>query len=773
MEQNKLAERSRVMSLGLAGPSGACRSRHRTLLGGAGLAFALLTTPAVAQSPASAGSNGIGEIIVTAQKRETRLQDTPASIGVVDASILQNAAIYGINDLTRVAPGLDVTDAGPGQRRVSLRGIRSSGEAQVAIYYDEAPLTGAPGTTSDSGGNQGDLQAFDVERIEVLRGPQGTLFGSSSMGGTVRIIHQKPGFDYGATINTIGSTTAHAGENYQINAMVNLPVVSDLLAVRGVYFRRKNAGWIDNPSIGQTKVNREETEGGRLLVRLLPVAGVTVDLALHAYDTKAANPIWAPAQGRFVSANRARMDFYDKSQLYSAVVNADLGFADLVVTGSYQDRDSLFIRDPYYLMQVAKNNPAFCRRHFDTATCATPDGMADFNAYVTGIESVQYVSPQTMNNTTAEARLQSKPSELLSWTVGAYWSKRNSWVGSNGILADSMGRLMEDQPLVYTRQVKDHLRQVAGFGEVSVTPLDGLTLTGGLRYYDYDRVVAGDTQKGFDLINFAVQPWTERETRESGWLYKANISYKAAQGILVYAQAASGFRPGGANQVLGLPSSFTPYESDSLWTYEGGLKTTLLDRRLTLNLAAYLTDWTNMQVQGTSGTFAFLTNAGSARIKGLEAEVIVVPVNGLQLTGNLNWLSAKLVEDQINDLVIASGRKGDRVPNIPRISYALGTQYEWDVGSDLSAMVRADLNYVGRSHSDFRPTSSAYLPLGGYTLVGARAGLRTERWEAYLFVSNLFDEIARTSASNMIGSTVETVTTATPRTIGVELKWNF
>jgi outer membrane receptor protein involved in Fe transport len=716
--------------------------------------------------------SGYTDIVVTAQKRETRLQETPASIQAITGSTLENAAVFGLNDLTKIAPGLVVTDAGPGQRRVSLRGIRSSGEPQVAIYYDEAPLAGAPGTTSDSGGNQGDLQLFDVNRVEVLRGPQGTLYGASSMGGTIRVIYTKPSDRFEAGVDLVGSTTRHAGENYQANAMVNVPIIGDRLAVRAVYFRRENAGWIDNPVLGQEKTNREETEGVRLLLRAKPTDWLTLDLGFHYYNATGANPVWAPGLGEFVGANRVNLDFHDKNRLYTGTAKADLGFADLVLTGAYQDRDSLFIRDPYYLLAGAPNNQTFCRRHFTAAVCATPQGIQDFNAYVASVTPVAYVSPQTMKNGTAEVRLQSKDDGFLSWTVGAYWSRRSSWVGSNGVLVDAHGDLRENEPLVYTRQVRDRLRQLAGFGEVSLRPFDGLTVTGGIRYYDYQRVVAGDTQKGFDLINFAVQPWTVRETREDGLLYKANIAWQASPKLLVYAQAASGFRPGGANQVLGLPSSFTPYESDKLWTYETGAKATLLNGQFLFNVTGYITDWKNLQVSGTSGTFAFLTNAGDARVKGVEVEAIAVPTRGLQVSANINLLSAKLTTDQINDLVIASGRKGDRVPQTPNISYTVAGQYEWDVGG-LKALVRGDLNYVGRSYADFRPTSTAYRRLGDYAAVGARAGVGTDQWGAYLFVSNLFDVRGRTTAGNVLGGTIEQITTISPRTIGLNLKFGI
>ena len=723
---------------------------------------------------ADADAGSLGDIVVTAQKRETLLQKTPASISAVGEATLLNAQITGINDLTKAVPGLVVTDSGPGQRRISLRGIRSSGEPQVAIYYDEAPLAGAPGTTSDSGGNQGDLLLFDVQRVEVLRGPQGTLYGSSSMGGTVRVITRKPDFNLAAAFDVTGSNTAHAGgQNYAVNAMVNVPIIDGLLAARAVYYRRQNAGWIDNPVLGNKDINKEEGEGGRLLLRFTPAPWLTIDAAAHISDTTGAPPIWAPSLGKYISPNRVALDFYDRNRLYSTNANADIGFATLVLAGSYQDRDSKFIRDPYYRLAAAKNSTSSCVTHFTAATCATPAGMAAFNSYVDTVTPVSYSSPETVKNTTGEARLQSNGDGFLSWTVGAYWSKRKSHVASDGVLVDGRGQPRNAEPLVYTRQVDDELRQKAAFGEVAVRPFDGLTLTGGLRYYNYKRSVAGDTQKGFDLINFAIQPYTVRKTEDNGVLYKFNVSYQATPKILVYAQAASAFRPGGANQVLGLPSSFTPYDPDHLWTYEGGFKSTLFDGTLLLNASAYLTNWSNLQVTGTSGTFSFLTNAGDARVKGVEIEAVVEPLRGLQFSGNVNLLSAKLTEDQINNLVLASGRKGDRIPQSPNQTFTLAGQYDWDVTASVKGLVRADINYVGRSYADFRPTAITYRKIGGYEVVGARAGIHSERWGAYLFVNNLFDVIARTTAANVLGGSLETITAVPPRTIGVNLTTSF
>lgn len=736
------------------------------------LVSASAASAAAADAAAEQDSGGIGDIIVTAQKRETRLQETPAAISAISAENLEAQAIVGLNDLARAAPGLTVSDAGPGERRISLRGIRSAGEAQVAVYYDEAPLTGPPGASSDAGRSQGGLQLFDIDRVEVLRGPQGTLYGASSMGGTLRIIYSKPTDILEAAVDVTGSTTAHAGENYQVNGMVNLPIAGDRLAVRAVAWRHQSAGWVDSPRLAAEGLNKNESEGGRLLLGARPTDWLKLDLGVHYSREKGQDPVWAPSLGKFISPNTINLPTRDKNRLYTAAAYADLGFAELVATGSLQDRDQVYFRDPYYLMQLARGNRGFCIRHSTPTDCATPAGMTAYNAYVDSLLPLGYIYTQEMKNYSSEVRLQSNEGGLLDWTIGGYWSKRSSKMDSHGQRADSLGILLENVPYVYARRVHDKLSQLAGFGEVSVHLTDRLTLTGGLRYYDYKRTVAGDTEKGFDLINFAIQPWTERETSENGPLYKANLSYQATSNVLFYAQAASGFRPGGANQVLGLPDAFTPYLADRLWTYEAGTKTTLFDGQILFNLTGYLTNWDNMQVSGSSGTYSFLTNAGDARVKGLEVQTVVAPITGLQFSADLSLLSAKLITDQVNGLVVAQGKAGDKIPEIPSLSFALSGQYEWEVG-DKTALIRADYSYVGRSHSEFRPTSPLYREMGDYSLAGLRAGIGNERFGAYLFVTNLFDTLARTRAGNMIGMPVEVVTTAQPRTIGLNLKFGI
>ncbi|HEX7853085.1 MAG TPA: TonB-dependent receptor [Sphingobium sp.] len=705
-------------------------------------------TPAPASSDAAGDEQSGGDIVVTAFHRETRLQQTPAAITSLSGDNLRNANIANADDLQRLVPGLVVTNAGAGQRRLSLRGVRSAGDAQVGVYYDEASLTAPPGTTTDAGGSQSDLDFFDVSRVEVLRGPQGTLYGAGAMAGAVRIIFNKPDLNrIGASVDVSGTTTAHGGQGYQANAAINLPIVDDKLAARLVVYRRYSDGYIDNPRLNLKNVNGESTWGGRFLLRYRPVSELTIDAAAYFQDNDGGPPTWSPSLGRYQSADQALLWFKDKNRLYNVTANAELGFATLTATSSYQDRDVLMTRDPSYLFQIVG------------AAASTP---------------AIYYQPQSVKNWTNEVRLQSAGSGPLHWTIGGYYEDRTSKILSEAHVVGPDGRDLNPPKVILQRHVGDSLKQKAVFGELAYTLFDRLTLTGGLRYYNYDKLVSGDTTIGFAPIGTSVRPYAEFRSSNDGWLYKFNASLKADEHLLIYAQAASGYRPGGVNQVLGLAEAL-PYKPDSLWTYEAGFKASYADGRVLLNVAAFRTDWKDMQVSLNSGTFAYLGNAGAARIQGFEAELGLEPIRGWTVNASLTALTAKLTQDQIVSGAVVStstGRTGDRIPNIPQGTVTLASQYDWAVGNGLTAVVRGDVNYVGESYSDFHQSTS-FFRLGDYFIANARIGVKSDKWGAYLFASNLFDEVATTYSGTVLGGRTQVVTTVPPRTIGINLTSNF
>ena len=745
-----------------------------------GAALLALATPAFAQDAApqaaDAAEQGGEAIVVTALKREQKLQDVAASITAIGGDTLRAANIDGANDLVRAVPSLTITDQGPGQRRVTLRGIRSAGDAQVGIYYDETPVSGPPGTTSDPGGSQSDFKLFDLERIEVLRGPQGTLYGAGSVGGTIRLVARKPTSEFEGLVDVSATTTKSGGEGYQLNAALNVPIVRDVLAARAVYFRRDTDGWVDNPGLGLKGINSEKSDGGRLLVRFTPNHWLTVDAAAHFLYTEGGASTWSPSAGAFNAVNLAQVPYSDKQRLYSLSARAELGFADLVVTSSYQDRDTLVTRDPSYLFRSFKGSAANCRTHFSAATCATPAGVASFDAYVESLIPTIYYQPQSVTDWTNEIRLQSSGAGPLQWTLGGFYEDRDAKVLSEArrAAAGDGSQIVGAAPLLQ-RRVVDHLKQKAVFGELGYELVEGLTATGGFRYYDYDKIVGGETTVGLDILRTTPAAFATYRSSNSGWLYKANLSWKATDDLLLYGQVATGYRPGGVNQVLGLAQALA-YKPDKLTTYEGGIKASLADGAVVFNLSGYITDWSDMQVSINSGTFIYLGNAGAARIKGLELETTLNPTDGLTFNANLTLTSAKLTEDQVPDGVTpaaTTARAGDRIPFIPQQSISVAGQYDWALSGDLRGLVRADISYAGRSHGDFRPNAIGYRALGDYTQGNARIGVHTEQWGAYLFVNNLFDSIARTSATNVLGGAIETVTSIAPRTFGLNLTTAF
>ncbi|MGN6357742.1 MAG: TonB-dependent receptor [Novosphingobium sp.] len=745
----------------------------------AALATSLLSAAASAHAAdaaadgATVGEAGGDEIVVTALKRETRLQDTPASITAISNDALRAANIDSANDLVRAVPSLTITDSGPGQRRITLRGIRSAGDAQVGIYYDETPVAGPPGTTSDPGGSQSDFKLFDLERIEVLRGPQGTLYGAGSVGGTIRLVTRKPSNKFEGLVDVTGTINQEGRKGYQINAALNVPIIEDVLAIRGVYFRRQDEGWVDNPGLGLTGIKAERSDGGRVLVRFTPAPGITIDGAAHFLFTEGGASTWSPSAGPYNAVNASQVPYSDKQRLYTLSVKAELGFADLVATTSYQDRDTLVTRDPTPLFRAAA-----CTTHFTAAVCNTTQGQTDFAAYVASLTPAIYYQPQSVTDWSSELRLQSRGNGWLQWTIGGFYEDRRARVLSEGCRTNASdgSQVIGAAPLLQ-RNVVDFLKQKAVFGELAVTPLTGLTITGGFRYYNYDKTVGGDTIIGLDLLRTTPTPFAYYYTSNSGWLYKANVSWKAADNVLLYGQVATGYRPGGVNQVLGLAQALA-YKPDKLTTYEAGIKTSFGGSALILNLSGYITDWSDMQVSINSGSFLYLGNAGAAKIKGVELEATLNPAPGLSFNINGTYTDARLTADQVPDTVTPSAttaRAGDKVPFIAPLTVSFAGQYDFPLsdGSGWRGLVRGDVSYASRSYADFRPNAAGYRKVGEYVLANLRIGAKNERYGVYFFVNNLTNTIARVSAGNTLGGTTETVTTVPPRTFGINLTGSF
>jgi outer membrane receptor protein involved in Fe transport len=794
------------------------RQLGASLLRSALLAGTLMTAPAAlaqnaevaAEAQAEESSGRGGDIVVTALRRNTRIQETPLAISATSGDDLAAAGTTSFADLTRNAPSLRIVDSGPGQRRVLIRGIQSSGEPTVGVYYDETPVSGSVSTTSDSAGTTPDFRLFDVQRAEVLRGPQGTLFGSGSMGGTLRVIFEKPKTDrIEAAVSGNLSTVKGGSEGWSLDGMVNLPVIEDKIAVRVVGYYNRFAGYVDNIILAndpnarnvqdttpagdeylrnRKNINDGYSAGGRALVRLTPTERLTIDLAAFYEKVSTEAPMWRPessaaADRKFVTSARARSGNYDKNRIYNATLHYEFDGFNVTGVTSYFDRDRTAVSDVSDTFN-GRDTAAGCRQYLLRNAGACTD--AQLTGYLADTRSIQQSSllqPQSVKNWVNELRVSSDNDSPFQWTAGLFLEDRDTTVRSTLVAADPVTGGLPDinnpATLAYDRTINDHLNQKAAYVELSYKLLDQLTFTAGTRYYDFKKRVGGRIDVGQIHYSSVVTPYTEATNKEDGFIYKFNLSWQAKPDLLFYAQAAQGFRPGGVNQVIGLPAELAGYSSDSLWNYEVGAKTRVMPG-VYFNVAGYRIDWDDLQVSarttGTGSVFGLIANAGAARIWGAEAELTADITKDLSIGANLGYTDAKLSEDQLSEIVTATGRKGDRLAYIPKITAGIAIEYTRPITDELEGVARLDASHVSRSYSTLSPTDIYRRVIPSYELANLRLGVQQadNDWGIYLYVNNLFDDTAVnnvSSSSNTGGLT--NAYSAAPRTFGINVTKKF
>ena len=401
------------------------------LLGGTAL-FSSLACPAAMAQVGSAAVPEDDAIIVTALRRDTSLQDTPIAISVATGQTLERSGSQSFTDLTRTAPSLRIVDSGPGQRRVLIRGIQSSGEPTVGVYYDEVPVSGSVSTTSDSAGTTPDFRLFDVERAEVLRGPQGTLFGSGSMGGTLRIIFNKPDSTQAEAAFASNLTTVKGGNpGMSIDAMVNVPVVTDKLAVRVVGSFNQFAGYVDNNFYNQRNINDGHSYGGRAMVRWTPVEDLTIDLAAFYEKVATDSARWIQETGTpYVTNGRSESGNYDTNRIYSGTLRYDFDSFSVTAMTAWFDRERIAVGDVSDTFN-GRDNAAGCQRYL--LLNARPCTPVELGGYLKSTREILYSSlwqPQTVKNWVSELRASSSGDSPFQWTVGAFHEKRDTEVRS-------------------------------------------------------------------------------------------------------------------------------------------------------------------------------------------------------------------------------------------------------------------------------------------------------------------------------------------------------
>lgn len=801
----------------------------------------IVVAPALAQDNAAAPSPiDDTEIVVTALKRATSIQNTPLAISAVSPATLTNQNITDSTQLTRVTPNLQVEENNGGSR-ITIRNLRASGESLVGLYYDETPLSGTGGVGNDAGANSPSVRLFDVERAEILRGPQGTLYGASSMAGTMRIIFKKPNLsDYEGALNGQITTTYHAGSSGQIiDGMVNVPIVTDKLAVRAVGYYNFAPGYIDNSRLGVEDINDSRGYGGRLLVRARPIEDLTIDLMAVYQNNHSAASAWNKTiedlTGRKFDQNLTiRQPRRDAMQLYSGTANWDFGFATLTAIASYSKRKIRYNFDytPYFARYFNGNYtgdptkiPGYAAFASDCNNGLVVDlpgcTGTDYQNFVTSWGSLTAYQPQVNKTSTQEIRLANADNDF-KWTVGFYHSDRKNFTRSILNTVDPITGL-QSWPNGYKypygagalvhldRTINDRLKQIAGFAEATYDITDALDVTAGIRYFEYKKITGAEVKIPSYVAGNTITPYSEAKGKENGTLLKFGASYKVTPDVMIFASASQGYRPGGVNQTLGLPSYAQTYKADKLWDYELGIKSSWFDRKLIVNANIFQMDWKAQQVSASyQGAFSFITNsAGKARIRGVELESTIMPVDGLTLRASGSYTTSKLLDDIVLPSGInictntappyvgctifrGAGKKGDALPYNSKWTLQGQADYRMPVGGDLTALFHADVNYRSAWWTVYNPKAANVVRdvdhLSGYATVNLRVGLDRDddRWGVYLFVNNVFNKLAALAkTSSATSSTIAKyqyngqtynslfVTTIEPRVMGVGFRTNF
>jgi outer membrane receptor protein involved in Fe transport len=731
-------------------------------------ALLLVSLVATGQAVAQTTPSGtLEEVVVTAQRRQENLQDVAAAITAMSGDALSRQHLSGNADLARQVPSLSFTVQGPGESTLAIRGLGTAyGLAPAVSYYiNETPLD----IRTDGVAGVPDIDFFDVERVEVLRGPQGTLYGSSSMGGALRILTAQPDPAAFAAKAEAGVSTIEGGDTgYVGKGAVNVPLGADA-AVRVVGAYEHVGGYVDraapgdytdpSPDLAVTarKVNDADLKSGRILGlwRINDTIRITPSVAYSKIETDS-NAEYFDNLPLFTKAATYASPLDSELVNGNLLIEADLGFASLLSSSSVLSRD-VENRDDYSLLFV---------------------NFAPFF----GLPQVDYPTLHRLSSSNdgliQEFRLTSPSEQRLRWVAGLYFSRfkqHSIELIDSESFADAIGQTDSTSLYTFDQHVVD--RQAAVFADLTFQALPNLELTIGARYYEL-RSNLENVQTG--VLAAPNQPRIDADA--SGTSPRAVVSYRPTDDLTLYATASRGYRPGGPNVGLAegigceLTDAYKPlYDPDSVWNYEIGAKTEFLDRRLSVNVAAYQIDWEDVQqaVTDPGCGYIIVANVGEARSRGFEAEIALRPIDSLLLTAAASYTDAEFTSIDPAYQSASESVPGDPLPDVPERKFNAGAEYSLDFGANRTGFLRADWSYLssvptGFTTSDERPS---------YDTLDASVGLRTDRYEISLYGRNLTNENGvldiRTGAVSSFEDVFKTRISTPPRTIGVNLKLNF
>jgi len=657
------------------------------------------------------------EIVVTAQKKEERLQDVPVPVTVLNAYSLSDTNKVSLQDYYASVPGLTVAPNELNAQLVTIRGITTGGYTNptVSVTIDDVPFVGA--TNSIGGYEVPDVDPGDLDHIEVLRGPQGTLYGANSLGGLIKYVTKDPSTDRFSARVSAGANGVRNGseEGYDLRGAVNVPI-TDSLAIRASAFTRQEPGYIDNPVLNSQGVNRSQAYGARLSVLWRPLDDFTAKFSAVYQDVTSggSNDVitgLGDLQQNFI-AGTGEMD--TALQAYTATLNYNIGSINLTsVTGYINSRfHDIFDYTPYLgaatLQQFGVTGTPY--REDNDFTKITQDLRL---ALPLGRHFELLLGGFYTHESTDQLQLIGA-SNPAGYSVGQWW---------NDAVADSYGEYSAYADLTYHITEKLDLQLGARDAQTKIGSGPGIE-TG-----PYDSVV---------LLQPSPIIVSDQQARASAFTYLVTGKYKMTPDSMLYARVASGYRPGGTNALQ--PSTPPTYGPDKTTSYEVGLKADFLSRRVSIDASVYYIDWQDIQLQTRNPAGrTYYVNGGGAKSEGLELALELRPLSGLTISSWFSYDDAELT-DALPAAGPLYGVAGARLPESSRYSANADVNEAFPIWGNSTGFIGGEVSYVGDREGVFTATPNRQV-FPAYTKVDLRAGVNFEGgWTASLYANNVTDE---------------------------------
>ena len=748
------------------------------LLGG--VALGALSIAGAARAADDQGS--ISEIIVTANKHAEKLHDVAEEVSAVTGAEMATRNQTDFHDFAADVPGFQIEETSPIYNREILRGQNSGGSgATVATVVDEMPLSFS-GSDNNAALVSTNLDTYDLQRIEVLKGPQGTLYGATAEGGVVKYVTTPPNLnDYQAGVEASGYNVDHGQSSGSVKGYANLPLVGGMMALRVTGFEEGIAGYIDNPYLNAKNVNQGEKTGGRASLLLVPTDNLSIRLTAsqQLIHTDGVNQVDAVGAGLFPAApapanqlalangytNNSNYEQTQDSRIsyYYADIDYDFGWANLTSISSYGTVTASYVSD-YSNLNAA---PGLSYQAYIEGALGTPLALRD-------------TQRESLSKESQEVRLASAPGERLfgneiDWIVGVFGTRE--FVGfaqdfdftNVPVPGGPVSTLSGLPPAGGTAQPSNY-EEWALFGQVDYYFLPDFDVAAGVRTSG-DQVSLHASFIGGVLLSPS-PPVGPVVTDEHSTTWSVAPRWHLSDDTLLYGRVATGYRPGGPNLVVPQQPA-VDYGSDSTINYEIGGKSYFFNKAVDIDIAAYDIQWTDIQIETvvntSTGPITVVGNAGSAVSRGLEWTLGWRPLKGLSITDAGSYSDAHLTESA----PALGGNKGDQLAYVPHWSNTLNADYEWDAFNDFKGFGGLGWTYTGTRYGDFYPAgtpSETHVKLPSYNQINLQAGFRDARYTFELFARNIGDEKGISSYTNAGGfNETGQLTLIQPRTIGLRV----